>query len=131
MEKLRIVIERSKDYFDAYAESCEGVYGAGATVAEAKQNVMEAIELLKAHSTNVPDILKGEYSVEYIFDTQSFLSHYSTIFTMAALERMTGIDQRQISRYSSGLRRPRKAQVAKFNSAIRVLSQELSQVEFC
>lgn len=66
----------------------------------------------------------------FIFDTQSFLNHYSTIFTMAALERMTGIDQRQISCYSSVLRRPRKAQIAKFNSAIRVLSQELSQIEF-
>ncbi len=130
MEKLKIIVERSKDFFDAYAENCEGVYGAGASVAEAKQNVLEAIELMKANSADVPEILKGKYEVEYVFDTQSFLNHYSTIFTMAALERMTGIDQRQISRYASGLRHPRKAQITKFNSAIHSLSQELSQVQF-
>ena len=37
MEKLKIVIERSKDYFSAYAENCEGVYGAGETVAEQRK----------------------------------------------------------------------------------------------
>ena len=93
--------------------------------------MLEAVKLLKAYSTDVPNILKGEYEVEYSFDTQSFLSHYSTIFTKAAMERMTGINQRQISRYACGLRHPRKTQIAKFNSAIRLLSQELSQVEFC
>jgi predicted RNase H-like HicB family nuclease len=67
MNKLLIIVERSKDFFDAYAQNCEGVYGAGETVSEAKKkkNVLEAIELLKANSTDVPEILKGEYEVTY------------------------------------------------------------------
>jgi predicted RNase H-like HicB family nuclease len=130
MEKVVIVVERSKDFFDAYARDCEGVYGAGATVDEAKKNVLEAIELLKANSSDVPEILRGEYEVAYSYDVRSFLHHYSAIFTMAALERMTGIDQRQISRYASGLRRPRQAQLEKLDAAIHRLSNELSQVHF-
>ena len=37
METLKIIIEKSSDYYDAYVENCEGIYGAGSTVEEAKK----------------------------------------------------------------------------------------------
>jgi len=38
MKTLKIIIERSKDMYSAYAENIEGIYGGGNTVAEAKQS---------------------------------------------------------------------------------------------
>ena len=131
METLKIIIEKSSDYYDAYAENCEGVYGAGNTVEEAKQNVIDGLNLyIKYNKDNLPEILRGEFCIEYHFDVPSFLKHYSTVFTKSALQRMTGINQTQLTHYVSGFRKPSKRTVNKLDTAIRGLSKELSQVHF-
>ena len=129
MEKLIIIIEKSADHYSAYAENCEGVYGAGNSVAEAKEDVLKGLELFKKYN-EVPGLLKGEYEIEYCFDVPSFLTYYSNIFTKSALERMTGINQTQLTHYVSGFRKPSKKTVEKLDSAIRRLSDELGQVHF-
>jgi len=131
METLKIIIEKSADYYDAYAENCEGIYGAGNSVEEAKQNVIDGLNLfIKYNKDNLPEILQGEYTVEYHFDTPSFLKYYATVFTKSALQRMTGINQTQLTHYVSGFRKPSKKTVNKLDIAIRNLSKELSQVHF-
>ena len=131
METIIITIGASSNHFGAYAENCPGVYGAGNTVEEAKQNVMEGLNLfIKYNKDNLPKILQGEYTVEYHFDVASFLKHYSTVFTKSALQRMTGINQTQLTHYASGFRKPSKKTISKLDRAISGLSKELSQVHF-
>lgn len=45
MKKITIIIESSSDYFDAYAENCPGVYGAGETTEDTRKNVLEGLKL--------------------------------------------------------------------------------------
>lgn len=52
MKQIKIIIEKSKDYYSAYAENVEGVYGAVNTIAEAKQSILDAIKLTKKYSGN-------------------------------------------------------------------------------
>jgi len=78
---------------------------------------------------NVPSILKGEYELVYRFDTESFLKYYKGIFTKAGLERITGIKQRQLQHYSSGLKKPRPAQTKKIEMALHKLGSELLALE--
>ncbi len=47
MEKIIIVIEKSKDHFGAYSENCDGIYAAGGSIDEVKADTFEAIRLLK------------------------------------------------------------------------------------
>ena len=131
MKQIKIVIEKSKDHYSSYAENVEGIYGGGETPEEAKQSVVDAIRLLKKHNKteNVPEILKGKYELVYRFDTISLLNYYKKVFTNAALERMTGINQKQIQHYSSGLKKPRTAQTKKIELAFRQLGSELLAVE--
>ena len=131
MKQIKIVIERSADLFSSYAENVEGIYGGGNTVEEAKQSIEDSIRLLKKHNRkeNIPDILKEDYEVVYKFDVQSFLDYYKGIFTPAALERIAGINQKQIQHYSTGLRKPRLAQRRKIEQALHKLGQELIAVE--
>jgi predicted RNase H-like HicB family nuclease len=68
MQKLIIVIEKSADYYDAYAENCEGIYGAGETTELACQNALTAIDLLKSNSSRIPDILRDDYEIEWQYD---------------------------------------------------------------
>ena len=68
MTTLKIIIEKTKDHYSAYAENLEGVYGAGETVADAKESILHAIKLLKEHNeANLPKELKEEFELE--FDT--------------------------------------------------------------
>ena len=131
MEKIIITVGASSDHFGAYAENCDGIYGAGDTPEAAKQNALESLKLLfKYHKyEDLPDILKGEYTIVYKYDTQSFLKHYNSIFTNVALERMTGINQKLLHHYASGLKKPRLAQRKKIETALHRLGEELVAVE--
>lgn len=131
MKTLKIVIERSEDMFSAYAENSAGIYGGGDTVEEAKQSILNAIRLLKEYNEpkDVPSILNGEYDIVYHFDAESFLNYYKGIFTNAALEKITGINQKQLQHYSSGLKKPRLPQLKKIEEGMHRLAAELQSLE--
>lgn len=131
MEKLIIQIGASSNHFGAYAENCPGIYGAGDTVQEAKASVLEGLRLFIEHNQGqLPDILRGEYEIEYCFDIPSFLNYYSGIFTKPALERITGINQKQLFHYASGLRKPSGKTIRKIDQALHRFTDELNQVRF-
>jgi predicted RNase H-like HicB family nuclease len=131
MKILKIVIERSSDMFGAYAENAKGIYGTGDNVQEAKQSILNAIKIIieEFKPESIPSILKGEYHIIYRFDAESFLNYYKGIFTNAALEKITGINQRQLQHYSSGLKKPRKPQLKKIEEGLRKLATELQSIE--
>ncbi len=128
MNQVKIMIERSKDLFSSYAENIEGIYGGGDTVNEAKQSIITAIELYKKYNENAPGVLKGKYELVFKFDTQSLLNYYKGVFTNAALERITGINQKQFHHYAAGLKKPRLTQARKIETALHKLGGELMSV---
>lgn len=127
--KARIIINigASADHFGAYAENCEGIYAAGDSVEEAKKDVLEVIRLIKetTPAEELPEILKGDFEIEWHYDTQSLLKYYQGIFTNAALERLTGINQKQLWNYANGVSKPRPAARQKIESALHNLGHEL------
>jgi hypothetical protein len=99
-------------------------------VLEAKNSIIESIKLFKKYNkTRIPKILQQEYELIYKFDTQSFLNYYKGIFTNASLERITGIKQKQIQHYASGLKKPRLAQKQKIQNSLKELAEELLTFE--
>ena len=71
--EVKIIIEKSKDHFSAYAENIEGIYGAGSTIEEVKKSIEDAISIYKEYNDNVPFVLKKNYKLVFLFDTQSLL----------------------------------------------------------
>jgi predicted RNase H-like HicB family nuclease len=131
MKQVKIILEKTKDHYSAYAENVEGIYGAGETAEEAKQSILDAIKLLKKYnkSKNIPSILKANYELVFRFDTESLFNYYKKVFTHSGLERITGINQRQLQHYSSGLKKPRPAQKKKIEAALHQLGSELMAIE--
>jgi len=131
MGKLIIQIEASSDFFDGFAINCEGISGAGQNVAACKENILEGLRLLKESRPmeQWPDLLKGEYEIEFRYDVQSILSYYSNVFTKPALERLTGINQKQLHHYATGLKKPREPQRKKIEDALHKLGSELLSVQ--
>lgn len=128
MKKIRVVIEKTKDFYTAYAENVEGVTGGGETVKEAKESIEDSIQIVK-DLPKAPKILKGKFEIIYRFDVESLLNFYKGIFTNAAFEKLTGINQKQIQHYSTGHKKPRPAQARKIKSALRKLGNELINID--
>ena len=130
MPVLKIIIEKTKDFYSAYAENVEGIYGAGATVQKTKESILKSLDLfIRYNKKNLPKILHSEYSIKYKFDTQSLLNYYKGVFTNASLEKITGINQKQIQHYASGLKKPRDLQKKKIQTGLRNLAKELQSIE--
>ena len=64
-----------------------------------------------AGSSKLPEILKGQYQIVFKYDVQSMLSYYSDVFSKPALERLTGINQKLLHHYATGLKKPREHSV--------------------
>jgi hypothetical protein len=57
------------------------------------------------------------------------LNYYKGIFTNASLERLTGIKQKQIQHYATGLKKPRASQKIKIQNSLHQLASELMSIE--
>lgn len=130
MNTIYVTIEKGKDLFSAWADNIPGIYGEGESVKEVKEDILKAIDLYKEQNAdkNIPAELKHDYNIEWHFDVQSFLQYYNGIFTKAALERITGINQKQLGHYASGLKKPRKTQVEKIETALHRFFDDMRMV---
>lgn len=131
MEKtlLKAVITGGKDQFGAWLEDVPGVYGAGDTVEETKENLLEGLKLYKGENENLPDPLKGEYEVVFTFDVSGFLKYYSKFVSFAGMREITGVNQKQLWSYANGYRNPNKETSEKILNSIRAFGKEFSQVQ--
>lgn len=133
MTTLHAVIEKTDANYSAYVEELTGVGGVGNTLDEVKTSLEEALVVLKEacidYGDPIPEELQGEYQIVFRMDTKSFLQMYCKIFTKSALERLTGINQKQLWHYANGLSKPRPAQVKKIERALHQLGEELLSLE--
>ena len=60
----------------------------------------------------------------------SFLELYSNRFTLAGLQAITGINQKQLSHYLNGVKKPRMSTIEKIEKNIHDFANELSKVHF-
>lgn len=127
MSKLIINICASADSFGGFSENCEGIYAAGDSVKEVKADVLNAIELFKENNPpeQWPRAIKEEWPIEWHYDVESLLKYYEGIISNAALERLTGINKKQLWNYSHGVSKPRKEAKQRIENALHTLGQEL------
>ena len=132
MEKLIINICASADSFGAFAENCEGVYASGDTVKDVKKDVLDVINIIKDEypEDKLPLPIKENWDIEWKYDVQSLLRYYEGIISNAALERLTGINKKQLWNYSHGVSKPRKEAKEKSQNALHSLGKELMEFAF-
>lgn len=132
MKTLHAIIESTEHNYSAYIEELDGVVATGNTIAEIKENLTEALTVLveacKEVGTAVPEELQSDYTLSFKMDVKSLLALYNGIFTKSGLERITGINQKQLWHYANGKSTPRKAQILKIQNALHRLGTELLAV---
>lgn len=129
MRPLTVIIERTDNNYSAYLKEVDGVVATGHSVDEIKKGIVNSIQALiedcKEFGGEIPEELQGDYELTFKMDVQSVLQFYSMVFTKSALERMTGINQKQLWHYASGTRNPRPEQNVKIETALHKLGEEL------
>lgn len=102
----------------------------GGSVAEVKRNVLEALRIYKSANpeSEWEEPIRENWPIEWHYDAQSLLGYYQGIFTNAALERLTGINQKQLWNYSKGISKPRKQAKEKIEKALHALGSELLEL---
>ena len=133
MKTVTAIIETGPDHrYSIYSDDENlpyGVIGTGDTIAEAKEDFMYGYEEMKEVFL---DSGKEFTEVEFIFryDIPSFLQEFAYAFTLAGLERITGINQKQLGHYVSGYRKPSARTVRKMEEGIHRFSEQLSMIHF-
>ncbi|MDR2679658.1 MAG: CopG family transcriptional regulator [Tannerella sp.] len=74
------------------------------------------------------DIRTGNYEIEFMMDTSALLHSLDGVLTRSAIARATGINERQLGHYASGIRTPRPQQRERIINGIHAISRELVAV---
>ncbi len=130
MEKIIMLIEKSKDFYGASSENCDGIYAAGDSIEAVKADTYKAIEGIKRNlpEERWPEQIKGEFEIEWKFDVQSFLEYYHGFMSLAGMEKLTGINQKQLSNYLNRRAVPRRKQTDRMIEGIHRFASELMSI---
>ena len=131
MKIVEVIVEHAGNNLSAYIEGAP-VITVGNDVKEIEKNMKEAVELYlescKEMNIVPVEVLQGEFTLKFKIDAATFINYYSSIFTKAALSRITGINERQLWHYAAGVHKPRKQQLEKIQKGINALTEELAAI---
>lgn len=134
MNKVKAFIERGSDgTYSVYVDLDDntlnyGIHGEGKTVKEAIADFKSAYETMKEfYQQKGMPFVEAEFDFKY--DTASFLEYYSKIISLAGLERLTGVNQGQLSHYVNGLKKPSKRTKEKIQVKLHEFADELKNLE--
>lgn len=131
MKTVEVIVEHAGNNLSAYIEGAP-VMTVGNDVKEIEKNMKEAVELYlescKEMNIIPVEVLQGEFTLKFKIDAATFINYYSSIFTKAALSRITGINERQLWHYAAGVHKPRKQQLEKIQKGINALTEELAAI---
>lgn len=133
MTTIEAIIERAKD--GTYTVYCkhEIFSGAGATIALAKADMQKQMDFYKETAQEqgfkYPEFLDAPFEITYQVDMPSLLRYYvdAGIFSLSGVEKMTGINQKQLWAYLHGTK-PRKTQADRMEKGFRSLMEDLDSV---
>jgi len=133
MNNVKAFIERGKNgnffvYIDLEDNILNyGIFGEGGSVKEAIEDFFASYkEMEEFHNEQGKNFVRAEFEIKY--DIASFLNYYSGKLSLAGLEKITGINQRQLSHYVNGINRPSRQTIKKINNSLHSFATELSQI---
>lgn len=132
MKTVKVFIEKGKDDYSAYMDDTPLNYsciGQGSTVEETIEDFHTCYNEMRAHFQESGEPFE-EVNLVFCYDIPSFLQEFAFAFSLAGLERITGVNQKQLGHYISGYRKPSEKTIRKIEDSIHHFSEQLSAVRF-
>lgn len=133
MKQIAAIIERALDgTYSAYCKN-EIFSGMGDTIEAAKADMLQQMEIYKATAKEegfkYPEFLDSDFEITYTIDALSLMEYYlgKGWFSLATLEKITGISQKQLWAYAHGTK-PRKAQEERIRSGLLNIAKDLDTI---
>jgi len=131
--RTTVIIEKGNDgSYGAYLPNNDlpfGIIGDGKTTKEAKEDFLNSYQEMKEYySQKQKTFVEAEFEFQY--DIASFLNYYARFISLAGLERLTGVNQGQLSHYVTGRRKPSPKTTQKIKEKLNQFGQELAQLDF-
>jgi len=67
----------------------------------------------------------GDYDICYDLDAAALIRNAESYTAMSAISRASGINQKQLSHYANGVKRPRSAQLERIKSGLHIIGSQL------
>jgi len=132
MKTIKVYIEIADKGYSAYMEKNDlnyGLIGEGKTVKATIDDFMDAYsEMKKYYQSN--DLEFEDADFEFFYDIASFLEEYSRAFSLAGLERITGVNQTQLGHYLHGRRKPSQRTIRRIQKGVQEFADNLTAVHF-
>jgi predicted RNase H-like HicB family nuclease len=132
MKTITVILEKGKDGYGVSFEDIPNVYGFGKTVEDAKKDAKDVLDFFvntsKEFNKSVPEVLTGNYELDFRFDISTILDYVSGTITQSALAKATGINVAQISHYATRRTKPRESQRKKIINGLHQIAKELLSV---
>lgn len=125
MKRIKAIIEVGRDgmvAIHARSEMHKCMFlGCGNTEQDAKEDFFECYTEMK-ELEELP-----EFEFEFAYDTASFLRYYSNTITLTGLQKITGINSKQLSHYVTGHRKPSPKTVQRIREGVSQFAETLSR----
>lgn len=132
MKYVKVFVEKSEYGFSAYMEEAGldyGLFGEGKNVEEAIDDFKKSYIGMREYFESVGKPFE-EIEYEFFYDTASFLDEYCKAFSLAGLERITGVSQAQLGHYLHGRRKPSAKTIARIQKGVEEFAHNLIAVRF-
>jgi hypothetical protein len=132
MKHVKVYIEKSSFGFSAYMDDTPlhySVIGEGKTVEEAIEDFNRSYQAMCEYYVHQGKAFE-EIQYEFFYDTASFLQEYSKAFSLAGLERITGVSQAQLGHYLHGRRKPSRKTIDRIQKGVQAFAHSLTAVRF-
>lgn len=134
MKKIKVMIEWAGNNFSAGTGKINGVVAVtGKTIAAVKNNFKEAFDFHVKNSLADGDklpkyVVDGSFDFDFELGASAMLHLTDGLISRAAISKVTGINEKQLSHYLTGHKVARETQNKKIASGIISLSKKMNEL---
>ena len=132
MKRVKVFVESSSYGYSAYMDQSDMDYsciGEGKTVEEAIHDFEDSYEEIKDYYLK-ENLVFTEAEFEYYYDISSFLQEFNKAFSLAGLERITGVSQTQLGHYLHNRRKPSRKTIDRIEAGLKSFASQLVAIHF-
>jgi len=132
MKTVKVYIEKSEYGYSAYMDDTPLDYsciGEGKTVKDTIKDFNDAYAEMRTYYAKENKTFE-EIIFDFYYDAASFLQEYAPSFSLAGLERITGVNQTMLGHFLHGRRKPSKKTIEKIAKGVSDFAHELSALHF-